>query len=95
MDVLEMLGQESIERTADDLDLLVTKDLLGTLIEEYDALIGINGDDRILGDCDNAFKSGLCSTRLFLGAAAFNGDDGDVRCPLDQLEIAVAGSCSG
>src|SRR5207253_3804619 len=50
MHVLEMSGQEYAQRAADYLGLRISKNLLGTLIEQDNALLGINRDDRVLGD---------------------------------------------
>ena len=55
MDVLNSLGQEQIEWAADYLGLRISKNLLGTLIKQYDSLIGINGYNRVLGDFQNPF----------------------------------------
>src|SRR5437879_12383326 len=71
MHVLEMSGQEYAQRAADYLGLRISKNLLGTLIEEDNALLGINRDYRVLGDFHNTFKPGICGARCFLCSPPF------------------------
>jgi len=47
------------ERLAEHLGCRIAKNLLGTLVEEYDPLLGINRDNRVIGDIQDAGEARL------------------------------------
>ncbi len=84
MGALKALRHEQIEWFADHFAFDITKHLLGTLIEQGDTLVGINGDDRVLGDVQNAFKPGPCGAHSLFGELALNGHRRQMRDLLDD-----------
>ncbi len=56
VDPTESIGEEPLERRADDLRGIVAKDLLRPVIEVQDLLILVDGDDRVDGNRQDALE---------------------------------------
>src|SRR5512147_2629917 len=77
----ESLRHEEFQRLANHLRCCISEHFLRALIEEKDALVGTNGDNRVFSDLQDAFESGFASAQSLLRALAFDGD----CCKMSQL----------
>ena len=88
MDRAKPLGNESFERSPDDLALRVAEDALRALVEDRDALLLIDRDDGVRGDGHDAGKLGLGQTQRGLGLFAL-GDVFDLRDAVARRAIVA------
>ncbi|MCY1009423.1 hypothetical protein OV079_28445 [Nannocystis pusilla] len=70
MRAAEPLGDEDIERSADHLRLRVAEDLLGPLVEEGDALVLVDRDDRVRRQGDDPGELQFRQAERLLGPLA-------------------------
>src|SRR5262249_12057786 len=89
MDPRKTLGKEQIERTADYLSLGISKNPLGALVKQHDKLIGVNRDDRVLRDFQDALKPGPCSPYNIFGELALGNVCRDAACQ-ERLPLLIA-----
>ena len=81
----EAQRQEDLDGLAHDLVLAVAEDLLGSFVEEGDALALVDGDDPVDGDRDDAAQRGLRALPGRLGAPAKGDVDTKGNLVIDAL----------
>ena len=90
--VSKSLGQQHVKRLADDFVFTISKHFLGALIEQEDALVGINRDNRVFGDCKNTLEPGFAPKQGLFCTLTLDRDSRKVCHLLDEVQLLRTGT---
>jgi hypothetical protein len=85
--VSKTLWQEDIEGFAYYLGRSISEYFLRALIEQQDTLAGIQGNDRVLGDFQNALKAGFAVSQRLFRTPSFDRNRRQVSELLDEIPL--------